>query len=824
MTKRISMWQSVGVVVLFSLGATAAPAQEGSLQEALALNQQVANLYEKGRYNEAIPLAQRALAIRENALGPEHPDTAKSLNNLGELYRAAGAYGQAEPLLKRALVIREKVLGPEHPDTATTLTNLGLLYRAMGAYAQAVPLAQRALAIRDKVLGPEHPATAKALTNLAGLYYATGAYGQAEPLYQRALAIREKVLGPEHPDTAQTLNNLAALYDATGAYGQAEPLYRRALAIREKVLGPEHPDTVISLHNLGALRWAMGEPATAVSWSERAQAIQTENITRFLLTGAESRKRAYLAQVRGTTFAAVSLSVALASQPARALGLGSILQVKGRILDALADSVGRLRQSVKPKDRALLEQLVAVAQQLSTLIYQGPGTLSPDVYRQRVKNLSSTQAQLEAELSTRSGEYRQQVAPIALAAVQAAIPQQAALIEWYRYAPYDPHPKDKKTRWGKPRYAAYVLRHDGELNVVDVGEAETIEQVMQDFRTGLSDPTSTYVQEVARDLYDKMVKPLNALLGNATHLFVSPDGALNVIPFGALRDDAGAYLSTKVEITYLTSGRDLLRVSGAAGANDKAVIVANPDYGSSGTMAVSVATAMQPARSPDLDREGMKFTPLPGTAQEAQALTALLKVKKEDLLTQAQATEAKVKQLHGPRTLHIATHGFFLKDSELPAATLRPGGFSRDQTPVRPSDNPLLRSGLALAGANLRRSGENDDGILTAAEVAQMDLRGTQLVVLSACETGVGDVQNGEGVHGLRRALVLAGAETQVASLWKVADDATKDLMVEYYGRLLKGEGRSAALREVQRTMIKSQTRAHPYYWAAFVPIVTGHR
>jgi CHAT domain-containing protein len=178
-----------------------------------------------------------------------------------------------------------------------------------------------------------------------------------------------------------------------------------------------------------------------------------------------------------------------------------------------------------------------------------------------------------------------------------------------------------------------------------------------------------------------------------------------------------------------------------------------------------------------------------------------------------------VKLLHGPRILHIATHGFFLKDHELPAAALGVGGFARDQAPLPFGENPLLRSGLALAGANMRRSGEEDDGILTAAEVAQMDLRGTQLVVLSACETGVGEVQNGEGVYGLRRTLVLAGAETQVTSLWKVADDATKDLMVEYYQRLLQGESRSAALREAQRTMIRSKTRSHPYYWAAFVPI-----
>lgn len=249
------------------------------------------------------------------------------------------------------------------------------------------------------------------------------------------------------------------------------------------------------------------------------------------------------------------------------------------------------------------------------------------------------------------------------------------------------------------------------------------------------------------------------------------------------------------------------------------MVVANPDYGPTTAPVAQAEPSVQPMRSVDLDRRGMQFKPLSGTAKEAVALQPLLKIKDGNLLTQAQATEARLKQLHGPRLLHIATHGFFLRDNELPAAVLKPVGFSQGQVAGPMGENPLLRCGLALTGANVRRSGAKDDGILTAAEVAQMDLRGTQLVVLSACETGVGDVQNGEGVYGLRRALVLAGAESQVTSLWKVADEATKDLMVDYYKRLLKGEGRSEALRNAQLSMMKSKDRSHPYYWAAFVPI-----
>ena len=210
-------------------------------------------LYEHARYSEAEPLYQRALAIREQILGPNHLDTASSLNNLGELYYDRGKYIEAEPLHRRALAIREQVLGLRHPDTASSLNNQANLYMKQGEYGQAEPLHRRALAIREQVLGAQHPDTAQSLSNLAGLYEAQGNYEQAEPLYQRALAIWEQVLGPQHPDTAQSLNNLAALYYAQGKYEQAEPLYQRALAILEQVLGPQHPDTKTIRRNYAML-------------------------------------------------------------------------------------------------------------------------------------------------------------------------------------------------------------------------------------------------------------------------------------------------------------------------------------------------------------------------------------------------------------------------------------------------------------------------------------------------------------------------------------------------------------------------------------------
>jgi tetratricopeptide (TPR) repeat protein len=221
-------------------------------------------------YAAAVPLHQRALGIREKTLGPDHPDTAQSLNGLAIIYSMQGDYAAAVPLYQRSLAIRENALGPDHPDTATTINNLANLYHYQDDYATAEPLFQRALMIREKSLGVEHSDTAASLNNLAIHYALRGDYVTAEPLYKRSLAIREKVFGSEHPDTASSLNNLADLYYSEDNYIVAEPFYQRALAICETIHGPEHPDTTRCLSNYAVLLRETGRDVEAAELEARA--------------------------------------------------------------------------------------------------------------------------------------------------------------------------------------------------------------------------------------------------------------------------------------------------------------------------------------------------------------------------------------------------------------------------------------------------------------------------------------------------------------------------------------------------------------------------
>jgi CHAT domain-containing protein len=751
-----------------------------------------------------------------------------------------GNYQKAEPLYQRSLAIREKVLGQEHPDVALSLNNLANLYQNMGNYQKAEPLYQRSLAIWEKVLGQEHPDVALSLNNLALLYKEMDNYQKAEPLYQRSLAILEKVLGQEHPLVATSLNNLAVLYKEMGNYQKAKPLYQRSLAILEKVLGLEHPLVATSLNNLALLYQAQGDIARALEFLNRGTSIEESNLDLIFTIGSEAQKSAYIATLFRTTNATVSLHVQAAPNNPQAtrLALTTVLQRKGRVLDALIESLQTLRQNLKPEDQTLLDQLATTRSRLSALIFKQVDNKQHDQYRQQVGTLKAQADELEATLSRRSAFFRKASQPVTIEAVQQLIPADAALVELVLYKPFNPKATKPDERWGSPRYVAYVLHSQGEAKWVDLGEAQPINQAVADFRKALQSDSSD-IQPVARALDAKLMQPIRKLLGNTRKVLLSPDSQLNLIPFAALVDENNRYLVENYSINYLSSGRDLLRLQNHAQSRSESVIVANPDYDKPGdpasvaiirrgepsqiAAAQPVNLSTKPAETRgvfDSDRtQQVEFSPLANTAAEAKAISPML--PGVTLLTGSMATENAIKQLQAPKILHIATHGFFLQD----VPEVAPPDFSgtifqgtRSAIPnIRPAENPLLRSGLALAGANPRQSG-NEDGILTALEAAGLNLSGTKLLVLSACKTGLGDVQNGEGVYGLRRAFAIAGAESQLMSLWAVNDYKTNKLMVDYYQRLKNNVGRSEALRQTQLDMLQKPESQHPYYWAAFIP------
>lgn len=784
--------------------------------------------YYQGDYAKAEPLYQRALSIRENALGADHPDVARTCNNLAMLYLGMGDYVEAEPFFQRAIAAWEKQRGgADSVGVTSPLNNLGRLYELSGYYEKAEPLYQRALAIREKALGANHVSVGGSLSMLGQLYLKSGKDdARAEQLLQQARAVLEKAMGPDYPGVAAVLSNLAELSERKGNDTQAEQFYRRALEIREKALGPDHPDVAQLLDSLGKLCRRRGETQQALALISRANEIRERNLKHNLSLGSERQKLGYLKLFAEDTDNALSLHAELAPRDPRALDLAftTLLRRKGRALDAMTDSIASLRSRSNPQDQALFGELFDARSRLATIALRGPDQKNAATFASQLKQLEGEVDKLESEVSARSAEFRAQSQAITLDGVRALLPNGTALIEFALYRAGDPKIESQK----QSHYVAYLLTCEGPAQWVDLGEAGPIDRAVKAWRNAVRDPQRTDAKRLARALDEKVMRPVRALIGSSQHLLVSADGALNLIPFAALVDEQNRYLVERFLITYLTSGRDLLRLQVVRNGRNGPVVLADPAFGEPATIPSRAAASQNSKRSNSeeadrqVDYSQIFFGPLPGVVDEVRALRNLL--PEASFLTKEKATKAALKQLTGPTILHIATHGFFLEDPpKTPSnADARSSEKQKSTRATRVgkwatrTENPLLRSGLALAGANQGGSGDNN-GVLTALEATGLDLWGTKLVVLSACDTGLGEVKNGEGVYGLRRALVLAGAESQMMSLWPVSDRSTSELMVDFYKGLIRGQGRGEALRAVQLLMLHGKSRSHPYYWASFI-------
>ena len=475
----------------------------------------------------------------------------------------------------------------------------------------------------------------------------------------------------------------------------------------------------------------------------------------------------------------------------------------------MVDVSANLRRTLDPAGQQLFDQLSAARAELARLAFQGPRNGAREAHETAMTTAAAEIERLERLLSQKGSAAAGETRTIGVADVQRLLPADAQLVEFVRYRPFDPRATKIAERFGLARFAAFVLRKEGEPRWFELGAADEVDKRVAALRASLRSASRTDVKTLARAVDDLVMRPLRQGEADPRHIIVSPDASLNLIPFGALVDEKDRYLIERYEITYVTSGRDLLRLQHSQRAQRPPLVIADPAFDLAGASSGPSASG---SRSTEALAKG--FAPLPGTAAEAKALAKLLPGAEVD--TGAKASEAVVKAARGPSVLHIASHGFFFDQAPAGATGVESRGLTaQSQTPSQTS--PLLRSGLALAGANVRKGGGGEDGLLTAIEAASLDLSGTKLVVLSACETGVGEVRSGEGVQGLRRAFVMAGAESIAMSLWPVSDEATKDLMVGYYEHLLKGQGRGASLREVQMRMLRDPRRSHPFYWASFL-------
>ncbi|MFO0808407.1 MAG: CHAT domain-containing tetratricopeptide repeat protein [Gemmataceae bacterium] len=804
----------------------------------------LALLYEAtGQYARAEPLYLRSLKIKETRLSSNDLSIATSLNNLGQLYKAMGQYAKAEPLYLRSLTIREARLGPYDPAVARLINNLAFLYVSMNQPARAEPLYLRSIAIKESRLGPDDPTVATSLNNLAVLYKSTGQFAKAEPLYLRSLKIGETKLGPDDPSVATSLNNLAGLYEAMGQYAKAEPLYLRSLRIRESRLGPDHPDVATSLSNLAQVYAGAGRPIDAAAVMQRSRTSARHFVARTLPTLPDAQQAEFL-KARESGGAQKSLSLGLANIGNDAIAAQSatwLANSKASAHEANAEAARVARSRDDPQLGAKSRRLADLRGQLAALTTDPP---KPGMEARRLaqmQELGRAEAEVAADLG-RAGLTGLRAEPwVALDEIRDALAAETTLIDIARFEVWRFGREAGVERWQPARYAAWLTPKTGPVKLIDLGPAAAIDRASATLRKSLAEapqvirtrgePDAELELRTHLDALAKLVlHPLLRAAGSGTRWIVSPDADLWLVPWPALTMPDGKYAAESLQISFAVSARDPVytkQTAAAAISTGAPLVIADPDF-DTGTGAIRKPTSAADTHA--LSAVLGRVRPLPGTATEAQAVLSTLRrfaggAEPRIAMSHA-ATESVVKQTPRPHSLVLSTHGFFLPDQVLRQSEglLQDSG-DGSRGPVlttdgKPWENPLLRCGLLLAGCNREPLAGSDDGVLTGLEVAGLDLRGCNLVVLSACETGLGDVRNGEGVSGLRQAFQLAGARSVVATLWQVPDRDSAKLMTAFFDNLALGKGKAESLRAAQLGQIANRRQrnaaAHPFFWAAY--------
>ena len=804
-------------------------------------------LRDAGNYAAAEPLLRQVVDARRTAPGVNSPEYADGLYSLGVLCADLGNRAAADPLLRQALAIRRTVLGDNHPDYAESLSNLGLACCHADLHDEGEPLLRQALEIRCRTRGEQSPEFAIALNNLAHCHQGLGLYPSAEQLLRLAIDRYRDARGERDPYLGPLLNNLSQVLIDQGHHAAAEPWLRQAIEIRRAALGPNHPLLITSLTNLVRLCAATGREAEALEGGRQAMSLLDEVIGHVFPMSSDVQRLAYLRKVRSHLDVFLSLVVRCRDRfpAAVAPALDVILRRKAIVAEAQALQRGLLAGRSSEQDPALRE-FSQLCEQIARKTLAGPGREGIAAHQHLLCEWNERRERLEAELARHipAADLHRRLQTADRRAVADALPAESALVEFLQVSIFDFEAVPRRVsddRWELPRpwqpahYLAFVLPADKpEVYLIDLGAAERIDASIEEFRSGVAQPPGARnlmrradaparaSQEAGQQLRAAVFGPLLAALGDCRRLLLSPDGGLTRLPFAVLPDADGRLLMDDYHISYVNCGRDVLRFGAAPpGKPSAALVVADPDFDLAASAAAEPSTESRGRVARDLPRDRIHFGRLPGTRAEGATVAGLLGVAPwQDV----GALEARLKrECHSPRILHLATHGFFLEDQHRDPNQERRGlGLSVDEGRLSGPlpENPLLRAGLALAGANTWLRGgplpeEAEDGLLTAEDVSGLDLLATELVVLSACETGLGEVRTGEGVFGLQRAFMLAGAKTLVMSLWSVPDDATRELMEDFYTRILAGEGRADALRNAQLAL--RQKYPDPYFWGAFL-------
>ncbi len=755
---------------------------EKNIGIASSLNNYGVLQYDLGHYNEADRTLINAATIIESNAGKQIMQYAIVENNRAMLLQAVGRFQEADEVLKGAIAITEKLSDAKSNNNLKFLSNQALLYQQMGKYTEAEAIYKS----MEKRLGKNNPDYASMLSSQAALYMAMGKEDNVEDLLKRSSAIYKTSFGDGSPAYARSVSDLGNFYRYKGRNAEAEPLLDKALSIREKTLGINHPHYVQSQEDLAILYWKKKEMEKAYAAYRKVMDKSIDFINHYFPPMSEAEKTKYW-DVLSPRFQRF-YNFAIEASATNTAVLQDLYDFQMATKALLLSSTNKIKRNILASgNKALIKDYKAWLDQKETLArlyaYSKDDLKEQNINLDSIersanateKRLSETSKEFQAGYSTQKISYKQ---------IKDLLLPTEAVVEIIRITQFD----QKFT--AEAKYAALILTKEAalpKLIILDNGlQLDT--RYAKFYRNAIQ---QRIADEHSYQQYWARIEP--AIAGKKV-VYLSPDGVYNQINLNTLKLATG-FAINKYDFITVGNSKDLFAIKGQKkpAPAKKATLVGFPDYGST-----SVAA-------------------LPGTKVEIDNINRMLKTAGyvPTQFTQKTATEANLKSVKSPALLHIATHGYFLQDVEISGS-----GFGVHMENA--TENPLLRSGLLLSGAGKTVTGKaepnlqsNDNGILTAYEAMNLDLEGTDLIVLSACETGLGELKAGEGVYGLQRAFQVAGANALIMSLWKVDDAATQQLMTNFYTNWLKSGNKQTAFKQAQLQLMTKYK--DPYYWGAFV-------
>ncbi|MEM6522880.1 MAG: CHAT domain-containing tetratricopeptide repeat protein [Bacteroidota bacterium] len=740
---------------------------------------------ETGRYNEAEKKINNATSIIREADGDKSMPYAIVLNNEAMLFQTMGRYEQAESKINQAIEVSAALQKEKSGNHQKFLMNRALLYQEMGELEKADVEFKALIRLKQRSLGRFHPDYAHLLSSQAALYMDMGKYGEVYDLLTRSIEIYKKKFGDAHPVYAAAISDLGNFHRFQQSYDKAEPILTKALNIRRTSLGENHSAFVQSEEDLALLYWKRGDLTKAKSYYKSCLDRSMNFINSFFPPMSEAEKTRYWDKLRPRFERFYSFVVdSRKGDPGLISDMYDYhIATKGLLLRATTKIKNKILRS---DDEDLIRSYGIWLDQKETLARYY--SYSKEELRDQKINLDSLERatnSTEKLLSQKSDIFSQgyEFKKVGFPEVQNKLSGNEAVVDMIRLRSFDQQFTDDV------KYVAIVAKSNSavpEYVVVDNGteiESRYYKYYNNAIKNKIKDDYS----------YRQFWLEIDAKLAGVQKVFLSADGIYNQINVNTLQMPSGEYVLKNYEVTLVSNSKNIKNTK-AYNPGKSAVLIGNPPF--SGTV-----------------------KPLPGSGIELENVAQQLTVGgyKPIKFTDVQATETNLKSIDAPRILHIATHGYFLKDQQIKNDKVF--GVSAESA----RNNPLLRSGLLLKDAektiNKANPGleSNDNGILTAYEALNLNLENTELVVLSACETGSGDVKAGEGVYGLQRSFLAAGASGLIMSLWKVDDEATQELMSLFYKYWLKSNDRSNAFRQAQND-IKNKYKS-PYYWGAFVMV-----